>query len=135
MKRYIKSAVSSKFRIKGSNLMRKLCDTLKQLMPKNCYPSLNLRHDTINLEKCPSEQRLVKSLIKSLELLGYESYEINYDGYDVAIIDNTDSYALFSVFVDKFYDTDDAIHPSASVSIKYGDGRASIQDWYRSWSG
>lgn len=125
--RYICSVVEGSSNIKAS-LFQKinrvlfvdlLVDALKQLLPKNCYPTYTYRSE-IEISKLPTKKKFETAVVKACYEFGYIPYD--YSSGVIAAVKN-DAYAKLFLFYDPFDER-------GYINVHCDTGRASIEDWF-----
>lgn len=98
-----------------------LVNALKQLLPKNCYPTYTYRSE-IEISKLPTKKKFETAVVKACYELGYTPYDYSYESDVIAAVKD-DAYAKLFLFYDSF-------DKKGYINIHCDTGRASIEDWF-----
>ena len=126
MKRYIHAFTQ----INSITFCKDLKSGLKTVLPNKAEIRIDFQDNFISVYNLPSsmnENRFRNIVVTVLEGLGYSLYD-DYEMMDFKAVDEQDRYVTISLGVhhEGEIPTDDEYF----ISIEYGQGRASIQDWY-----
>lgn len=126
MKRYIRSFKE----IDNVNFANSLVKALKQVLPKNCWPKVDLqsRYTDVVVENIDSTDDLQDRTVDALNKLGYDVYFIkdaDEEGYDIAAVKG-------DAFVKLQFDVSDYFNNGQQgyITLKFNNGNVLFQDWY-----
>ena len=120
MKRVIKA--SSFKPINRTYFVDDLVDALKQLLPKNCYPTYTYRSE-IEISKLPTKKKFETAVVKACYELGYTPYDYSYESDVIAAVKG-DAYAKLFLFYDSFDKT-------GYINVHCDTGNVILEDWYQ----